>query len=113
MPRDPQRIADIIEAAGRIAEYLRSRNQADFLGNRLLQDAVLRQLMIVGEAAINLSAEFKAKHPEIEWRRIAGFRHRIVHDYLGFDLDTAWRIATVALPELSEQLTRILKAEFD
>lgn len=113
MRRDPERIADIVEAAGQIAEYLRSCSQADFFASPLLQDAVLRQLMIVGEAAINLSAEFKARHTDIQWRKIAGFRHRIVHDYFGFDLDTAWTIATASLPELREQLTRILKSEFD
>jgi uncharacterized protein with HEPN domain len=72
----------------------------------------MRQLTIVGEAAVALSLGFKEAHPEIPWTHIGGFRNRIVHDYFGFNPDTAWQVATVALAELANQAREILAVEF-
>jgi len=69
-------------------------------------------LTIVGEASTKLSREFTSRHPEIPWQQIAGFRNRIVHDYFGFNLDTAGQIATVSLPKLAALLSPILTLEF-
>src|SRR6266568_393562 len=112
MRRDSERIADIIEACALIADYLESRTSVDFVLDSLFRDAVVRQLTIVGEAAVNLSSDFKDRHPEIPWQEIAGFRNRIVHDYFGFNLDTAWHVATISLPLLNEQLSKILADDF-
>lgn len=112
MRRDSQRIADILEASAQVALYIRSRTLDDFTVNRIFQDAVLRQLTIVGEASTNLSEDFTSRHPEIPWAQIAGFRNRIVYDYFGFNLDTAQQIATVARPELAAVLNPILALEF-
>lgn len=60
---------------------------------------------------MNLSAEFKVGHSGIPWQEIAGFRNRIVHDYFGFNLDTAWQVATISLPILREQILLILASE--
>jgi len=98
MRRDAERISDIIEACALVAAYLEPRTSADFVADSLFRDAVVRQLTIVGEAATKLSLTFKARHAEIPWLEIAGFRNRIVHDYFGLDLDTAWQVATVDLP---------------
>ena len=111
MRRDFQRLSDIVEAAAKIAEYVTSRTATDFINDQFFQDAVLRQLTIVGEAASKLSADFRADHDAIPWKAIIGFRQRIVHEYFGLNLDTAWRITTVALPELAAQITEILAAE--
>jgi uncharacterized protein with HEPN domain len=112
MRRDAERISDIIEAAAQIALYAQDRTATDFAIDRLFQDAVIRQLTIVGEAATQLSPEFKLSHPEIPWQQIAGFRNRIVHDYFGFNLDTAWQVATASLPELAGVLKPILSSMF-
>jgi uncharacterized protein with HEPN domain len=112
MRRDAQRLSDIVRAAAQIAGYLATRSETEFVFDTLFQDAVLRQLTIVGEASVSLSPEFKAVHPEIPWPQIAGFRNRIVHDYFGFNLDTAWKVASAALPALAATLTEILASEF-
>ncbi len=112
MRRDEERISDILEACARIEQYVESKSAVDFFVESLLQDAVMRQLTIVGEVAVSLSAEFKAGHPGIPWPEIAGFRNRIVHDYFGFNLDTASMVATKSLPILREQLTTILNQTF-
>ena len=101
-----------MEASAQVALYVRLRTLNDFTCDRIFQDAVLRQLTIVGEASTKLSREFTSRHPEIPWQQIAGFRDRIVHDYFGFNLDTAWQIATVSLPELAALLSPILMLEF-
>ena len=101
-----------MEASAQVALYVRLRTLNDFTFDRIFQDAVLRQLTIVGEASTKVSREFTSRHPEIPWQQIAGFRNRIVHDYFGFNLDTAWQIETVSLPELAALLNPILILEF-
>jgi uncharacterized protein with HEPN domain len=66
----------------------------------LHQDAILRPLTIIGEAAKRVSAEFRASHPEVPWRQIAGFRDVVVHDYARVDLQEVWRIPQEDLPAL-------------
>lgn len=112
MRRDAQRLSDIVEAAAKVASYVATRTPVDFILDEYFQDAVLRQLTIAGEAASKLSADFRAKHSAIPWKQIVGFRQKIVHDYFGFNLDTAWNIATVGLPELAARLTEILDTDF-
>jgi uncharacterized protein with HEPN domain len=73
MRRDAERVSDILREGIRIAGYIDGRTAADFIADVLFQDAVVRQLTVVGEASINLSPEFKARHPEIPWPNIAGF----------------------------------------
>ncbi len=111
MRRDSLRLADTAEAALIVETYLAGVDQAAFLTRRLLSDAVLRQLIVVGEAAFKLSEEFKTRHPEIPWAQIAGFRHRLVHDYFGLDFDAIWQIASVELPALRIQILAILSTE--
>ena len=112
MRRDSQRLSDIVAAGSQIALYIESRTAMDFITDQYFQDAVLHQLTIVGEAASKLSTGFRFNHSAVPWTRIIGFRQRIVHDYFGFNLDTAWRIAKVAVPELTVQVAEILATEF-
>lgn len=72
---------DILEAAGKIAAYTAGMTREDFISSGMAADAVVRNLEIIGEAANRLPTEFTDKHAEIEWRKIIGLRHRIVHDY--------------------------------
>ena len=80
MRRDGLRLRDIVEAAGTVADYLAGVTQEQFFAPGLIQDAILRQLIVAGEAAYKTSPEFQQWHPEIPWQKIAGFRHRAVHD---------------------------------
>ena len=64
------------------------------------QDAVIRNLEIIGEATKNLSAELRAKYPELPWKGMAGVRDRLIHDYFGVNLDIVWQIITAELPEV-------------
>jgi uncharacterized protein with HEPN domain len=105
MLRDEDRVGHIVDAAARIAGYLGSTTWEEFCRNPMIQDAVLRQLMIVGEAASRLSLSYREELPMLPWANIIGFRHRIVHDYLGIDLEVVWLTATLHLPEFVRRLS--------
>jgi len=98
---------DIMEAAERIATYTAGMDRADFISSGMAADAVVRNLEIIGEAANRLPTEFTDKHPEIEWRKIIGLRHRIVHDYFGVDLDMIWAIIRRDLPDFASRIATI------
>jgi uncharacterized protein with HEPN domain len=74
----------------------------------LLQDGVIRQIQIIGEAAKRVSPAVSSKYSDIPWRDIAGMRDKLVHDYFGVDVEMVWVTATVDLPELKQQIARIL-----
>lgn len=97
----------IIESAGLVAEYIKDKNQKDFLADIQLQDSVIRRIEIIGEAAKKIPDDFRKKHPDIPWRNIAGMRDIIVHEYFGLDLKLVWTVAKRDLPRLRKQLTGI------
>jgi len=101
----------ILDAIDLIESYLKDKNYEEFESNRMLQDAVIRELEIIGEATKNLSAEFRNRHPEIPWRQIAGMRNKLIHGYFGVDLGAVWDTATNDIPSLREKLREILKME--
>jgi len=79
-------------------------DRAGFLGDLKTQSAVLHQLMVMGEAVKQLSAEFRANHAEIPWVLIAGMRDRLIHGYHIVDLDEVWKTVTGDVPELLHAL---------
>jgi uncharacterized protein with HEPN domain len=104
---DRDRLADILEAIGRIRERLPPA-QEEFQASDLLQVWVVHHLQVIGEAANHLSPAFIDSHQEIPWRRIIGLRHALVHQYFGVDLDAVWSIAVDDLPPLETAVAAIL-----
>jgi uncharacterized protein with HEPN domain len=100
MWRDDAWVLDMLNAARRVVEYARDMDEPTFLAISRDQDAILRQLTILGEAAKGVSPEFRGAHPEIPWKRIAGFRDVVVHDYFHVDLREVWRIVQEDVPSL-------------
>ena len=80
----------------------------DFMQDDKTIDAVVRNFEIIGEASNRVPDDFKTEHPEIEWRRIIGFRNPIIHEYFGIDYENLWRIKTDNIPPLSELIKQIL-----
>ncbi len=83
MRRDAQRLADIVQAAEIAQAYIDGVTREQFFAGGLLQDAVLRQLTILGEAAFKTSVELQQRHPTIPWSKIVGFRHRMMQRTCG------------------------------
>ena len=100
-------IDDMLDAIGRIEEYTKEISYKIFVDDQKTIDAVVRNLEIIGEAANRLPEEFKEKHSEIEWYKIVGLRHRIVHKYFGIDINLIWQILKNDLPVLRQDLSQI------
>jgi len=106
--RDGLRLRHALEASERIAGYIAGVQQDAFQSNRLLQDAVIRNLEIVGEACVNLTPEFRDAHAEVPWHRASAIRNRLVHGYFDVDLAVVWRTAVDSVPSLAKQIRAIL-----
>ena len=88
------------DAMDRPSQLLARTAQDAFDRDWIIQDAVIRELEVLGEAAGHVSREFVAAHPEIPWREITGIRHKLVHGYFVVDLGIVWRTATVNVPQV-------------
>ncbi|MGA1865531.1 MAG: DUF86 domain-containing protein [bacterium] len=97
-------IQDLKEAIDRIISYTSKMEYEDFLLDYRTQDAVVRNIEILGEAAKLLSEETKRNYPNIPWKDITGTRDKLIHDYFGVNIDIVWDIAKNEIPFLSSQL---------
>lgn len=96
----------------RIEQYLTGYDFEKFEQNIEKIDAVVRNIEVLGEAANNLSREFRSQNPQIEWRKIIGTRNRIVHGYASVDLEIIWSITQSDLPSLKAEITALI-SNFD
>lgn len=100
---------DMLLAAQKIKQYTKDLDYNVFLADDKTLDAVVRNFEIIGEAANRIDPDFRESNPEIEWKRIRGFRNRIVHDYFGIDYEIVWSIIESYLDELIDWLNQIIK----
>lgn len=107
--RDFDCLGHMLDAISRIESYLAGRDEAAFLEDSMLRDAIIRNLEIVGEAAAKLSPDFKAAHASIPWDDIVGMRNRLIHGYFSIDVRIVWDTITFELPKLRGELEAITK----
>jgi uncharacterized protein with HEPN domain len=79
----------------------------DLMKDPVLQRACIRSLEVMGEAVKNISDDFKKEYSEIEWRKIAGLRDKLIHHYFGVDWDIVWNVIQNKIPEIKESLEKI------
>ena len=106
--RDAALLLDMLLAARDARSFLEGLNEAAFLASRLHQNAVIRSLEIIGEAAGKVSPATQDAHPEIPWRDITGMRHRLIHGYGEVRLDLVWKVACDHLRLLIGELVRLI-----
>jgi uncharacterized protein with HEPN domain len=104
---DRERLTDILEAVDRAQRYA-VRGRAAFERDELVQVWMVQQLMVIGEAASQLSREMRERSPEIPWRRIVGLRNRLVHAYFQADLALVWSVVEFDLPGLRKAVVDLL-----
>ena len=110
MNKDRLYLESISDCLERIAEYT-EHGEATFLASRLIQDGVIRNLEVIGEATKNLSEDLRAANPSIPWRQIAGMRDVLIHDYLKVNLSRVWRTVESDLPPLDAAVQRLLQQD--
>lgn len=94
--------------AHRVVDYCAGLDRAQFEANHLMQNAVVRNLELIGEAATRIPDDVRIAHPEIPWRQIIAMRNQLIHAYLGVDLDVVWDVVQVVLPLLIHQLKAVI-----
>lgn len=107
MKDDVVYLRHILECIDSIESYVPNGKQ-DFFSSKLIQDAVIRNLEVVGEATKRISQELRQQHPKLPWREMAGLRDVLIHNYFGVDNDIVWNVVEKEVPILKDQITNIL-----
>ncbi|MFQ6132407.1 MAG: DUF86 domain-containing protein [Armatimonadota bacterium] len=109
MRDDRARLQDILEAIERIERYAKKGRDA-FQSDELIQTWMVHHILLIGEAAAQVSPELRSSHPEVPWRQIVAMRNLLVHAYFAVDLDEVWRVVERDIPRLKGQVSALLEA---
>lgn len=108
LARDKGRLQDMIEAANNVAEFVAGVSFDQFVNNKMLFFAVMKNVEIIGEAAYMLTKEFQESHPQVRWAVIVKMRHVIVHGYAKVSPEILWDTAVNDVPILKAQIQEFL-----
>jgi uncharacterized protein with HEPN domain len=111
MSRDSASILDIYAAAQKVIQTAMGMTRPQLKANEIYQNAILYQIIIMGEATKRLSSEYREKYPKIPWKRIAGMRDILTHQYDRINFDTVWDVVYQEIPELIEMITPLIPQE--
>lgn len=106
-PSDLDLLDDILICMEKIQSYINGITYEQFIDDFKTQDAVIRNIEVIGEAAKHLSDNLRLKYSDIPWKEIVGTRDRLIHGYFGVNIDIVWRIATVDIPKLKPRIEKI------
>ncbi len=106
-PSDLDLLDDILICVEKIQSYINGITYEQFIDDLKTQDAVIRNIEVIGEAAKHLSDNLRLKYSDIPWKEIVGTRDRLIHGYFGVNIDIVWRIATVDIPKLKPRIEKM------
>jgi len=101
MPADETLLEDIVDAAAQIAHYIEGLDRPTFLADRKTQDAVVRRIEVMGEAATRLSPQLRDAHPEVDWKGLAQLRNFYIHVYRRINYHKVWRTCRNSIPSIN------------
>ncbi len=101
----------ILTEATYLIDRSRGLSEDEFREDETLRRAFVRSLEVMGEAAKQVPADYRALHPEVEWKAMARMRDRLIHGYFGVDYELVWEVVTSKIPAVHEELIRLLEAE--
>lgn len=102
-------IEHILLCIDKIQEYTKNLTAQDFNNSELIQDAVIRNIEIIGEATKKISKDLKSQYLEIPWKEMSGMRDKLIHDYFGVDVDVVWKTVNEDIPFLKSLIEKIDK----
>jgi uncharacterized protein with HEPN domain len=111
MEKDLQSLFDMLNSAKLLMGYIEEKTKDDLLGDRLLQDGVIRRLTIIGEASVRVSTKTQQSLPNVPWRVIRGMRNRLVHEYDDLNISIIWDTIIASVPNLISELEKAVPAE--
>lgn len=110
MEKDPRiYLEHILESIEQIEDYTHNLLEVEFMDSKEIQDAVFRRLEVIGEAVKNIPDDFRNSHSEVPWRKIAGMRDNLIHEYFDVDLPLVWDTVKTSIPKLKEQIVSLLE----
>ncbi|MCG8354149.1 MAG: DUF86 domain-containing protein [Kiloniellales bacterium] len=108
MKEDRTYVLHIRDAIERIVAYTKD-GKSEFLAETIVQDAVIRNLEVIGEAAKQVSEDLRAECPEVPWAKMAGLRDVLIHGYMTVDLEIVWDVVSNRLPPVADQIADLLE----
>ena len=103
-------LQDIMGAIEEIEDFIRGKDQKAFMEDKKTINAVVRSLEVIGEAAKKIPLSLRKKYPDIPWKKMAGMRDKLIHEYFGVDVGMVWKAAKEEVVELRPVVSKIVKA---
>jgi uncharacterized protein with HEPN domain len=102
-------VQDILDSINDIRNFIQGMDFEEFIKDKKTIYSVVRAIEIIGEATKNIPEQIKKKYPEVPWKKMAGMRDRLVHEYFGIDLEILWETAKEDVPQLKIPVSKVLE----